>query len=429
MKLNKISIIGLGYIGLPTAAIFASKKIKVIGVDVNEKIVNTINQGKIHIVENDLDTLVSKVVKQGYLKATTKPESADVFFITVPTPFKDKNFKPDLSFIKSACKSIASILKVGNLVILESTSPVGTTEKISEWLSKARPDLTFPHTHGKKSDIRLAYCPERVLPGKILYELVHNDRIIGGMTSKCSDTTSKIYKLFVKGELIYTDPRTAEMSKLTENSFRDVNIAFANELSIICDKLNINVWDLIKIANLHPRVNILQPGPGVGGHCIAIDPWFIIDKSSANARLIRLARQINDQKTAWVVNKVKSEVANYLKENPTKKLKDVTIACYGITYKPNIDDLRESPALKITQKIAKKHAGKVIVFEPNIKVLPEMLKKNKNLYLKSFNKKNSSTNIAVLLVDHREFKNINISASKKIDTRGIWQSNVLNKYC
>ena len=379
MKINKISIIGLGYIGLPTAAIFASKKIKVVGVDVNEKIVNTINQGKIHIVENDLDSLVGKVVKQGYLKATTKPESADAFFITVPTPFKGKNFKPDLSFIISACKSISSKLKAGNIVVLESTSPVGTTEKISEWLAKARPDLTFPHTHGKKSNIRIAYCPERVLPGKILHELVHNDRIIGGMTSKCSDITSKIYKLFVKGKLDYTNPRTAEMSKLTENSFRDVNIAFANELSIICDKLDINVWDLIKIANLHPRVNILQPGPGVGGHCIAIDPWFIVNKNSVDARLIRLARQINDQKSKWVVNKVKLEVANYLKENPAKKLKDVTIGCYGISYKPNIDDLRESPALKITQKIAKQHPGKVIVFEPNIKILPKMLK-NKNLY-------------------------------------------------
>jgi len=419
MKIKKISIIGLGYIGLPTAAVFASKKIKVVGVDIGEKIVNTINQGKIHIVENDLESLVRKVVKQGFLRATTKPEPADVFFITVPTPFKGKKFKPDLSFVMNACKSISPNLKKGNLVVLESTSPVGTTEKISNWLAKARPDLTFPHTHGEKSNIRIAYCPERVLPGKILYELVHNDRVIGGMTSKCSEVTSKVYKLFVKGKFDITNPRTAEMSKLTENSFRDVNIAFANELSIICDKLNINVWELVKIANLHPRVNILQPGPGVGGHCIAIDPWFIVNKNSADARLIRLARQINDQKLDWVVKKVKIEVANYLEKNPTKKIKNITIGCFGITYKPNIDDIRESPALKITKKIANQHPGKVIVFEPNIKVLPKTLS-NKNLYLKPFKKKSSSVNIAVLLVDHNQFKNIKVLANKKIDTRGIW---------
>ena len=419
MKIKKISIIGLGYIGLPTAAVFASKKIKVVGVDIGEKIVNTINQGKIHIVENDLESLVRKVVKQGFLRATTKSEPADVFFITVPTPFKGKKFKPDLSFVMNACKSISPNLKKGNLVVLESTSPVGTTEKISNWLAKARPDLTFPHTHGEKSNIRIAYCPERVLPGKILYELVHNDRVIGGMTSKCSEVTSKVYKLFVKGKFDITNPRTAEMSKLTENSFRDVNIAFANELSIICDKLNINVWELVKIANLHPRVNILQPGPGVGGHCIAIDPWFIVNKTSADARLIRLARQINDQKLDWVVKKVKKEVANYLEKNSTKKIKNVTIGCFGITYKPNIDDIRESPALKITKKIANQHPGKVIVFEPNIKILPKILN-NKNLYLKPFKKKSSSVNIAVLLVDHNQFKNIKVLANKKIDTRGIW---------
>ncbi len=415
----KISVIGLGYIGLPTAAIFASKKIKVTGVDISERIVDTINQGEIHIVENNLDSLVHKVVKQGFLKATTIPEPADVFLITVPTPFKGKKFKPDLSYISNACKSIAPKLKSGNLVILESTSPVGTTEKISTWMAKIRPDLTFPHTHGVKSNIRIAYCPERVLPGKILHELVHNDRVIGGMTSKCSKLTSKIYKLFVKGKLDYTNPRTAEMSKLTENSFRDVNIAFANELSIICDKLDINVWDLIKIANLHPRVNILQPGPGVGGHCIAIDPWFIVNKNPTDARLIRLARQINDQKLNWVIKKVKNEVTNYLKKNPAKKIRNITIGCFGISYKPNIDDLRESPALKITQKIAEQHPGKVIVFEPNIKILPKKLK-NKNLYLKPFKKKSSSVNIAVLLVDHDQFKNIKVLANKKIDTRGIW---------
>ena len=411
MKINKISIIGLGYIGLPTAAIFASKKIKVVGVDTNEKIVNTINQGKIHIVENDLDSLVHKVVKQGFLKATTIPEPADVFFITVPTPFKGKKFKPDLSFIMNACKSISSKLKVGNLVVLESTSPVGTTEKISNWLAKARPDLTFPHTHGVKSNIRIAYCPERVLPGKILYELVHNDRIIGGMTSKCSDVTSKVYKLFVKGKLDYTNPRTAEMSKLTENSFRDVNIAFANELSIICDKLDINVWDLVKIANLHPRVNILQPGPGVGGHCIAIDPWFIVNKNSADARLIRLARQINDQKLKWVVSKVKLEVTNYLKKNPTKKIQNITIGCYGITYKPNIDDLRESPAVNIAQKMLEMNQAEILLVEPNIKQLPKKLATGN---LVSLDVAIEQADVLVVLVAHDEFKKEQLSSNARV---------------
>ena len=421
MKFNNISIIGLGYIGLPTASILASKKIKVIGVDINKKIVNTVNRGKTHIKEKGLDKLVNKVVKEGCLKATLKPKPADAFIITVPTPYKGKNYysDPDLSFIKAACKSIKSVLKAGNLVILESTSPVGTTDLVAEWLAKARPDLTFPQTQGEKSDIRIAYCPERVLPGKTLYELEHNDRIIGGMTAQCSKDACKIYKSFAKGEFIITNTHTAEMCKLTENSFRDVNIALANELSIICDKLNINVWELIKIANRHPRVNILQPGPGVGGHCIAIDPWFIVKKSAAEARLIRKAREINDQKSDWVVSKVRSEVNKYLEENPNKNAKDVTIACFGITYKPNIDDLRESPALLITQKIAEEHPGKVLVFEPNIKKLPKSLK-NKNLQLQTFTGKTKAVNVAVLLVDHREFKNANIPAGNKIDTRGIW---------
>jgi UDP-N-acetyl-D-mannosaminuronic acid dehydrogenase len=278
MDFSTISVIGLGYIGLPTAAVFAARKLKVIGVDVNQKAVDTINGGQIHIVEPDLDIVVHAAVTEGYLRASTRPEPADAFLIAVPTPFKDGH-APDLSYIESASKSIAPVLKKGDLVILESTSPVGATEKMASWLADARPDLTFPQTHGEASDIRVAHCPERVLPGHVLRELVQNDRVIGGMTPKCSEAATRLYKLFVEGECIITNARTAEMCKLTENSFRDVNIAFANELSMICDKFDVDVWELIKLANRHPRVNILQPGPGVGGHCIAVDPWFIVSQA------------------------------------------------------------------------------------------------------------------------------------------------------
>src|SRR5690606_30253527 len=267
-----VSIIGLGYIGLPTAAMFASRKVRVIGVDINAEAVATINRGEIHIVEPDLDIAVRAAVTEGYLRATTEPEPADAFLIAVPTPFKGDNHEPDLSYIESAARAVAPVLRPGNLVVLESTSPVGATEQMAEWLAGARPDLSFPQTAGEDSDIRIAHCPERVLPGKVMQELIHNDRVIGGMTPRCSDAAVALYKRFVEGECVVTNARTAEMAKLTENSFRDVNIAFANELSIICDKLGIDVWELIALANRHPRVNILQPGPGVGGHCIAVDP-------------------------------------------------------------------------------------------------------------------------------------------------------------
>ncbi|MCF6189011.1 MAG: UDP-N-acetyl-D-mannosamine dehydrogenase, partial [Cocleimonas sp.] len=278
MKFETISVIGLGYIGLPTAAAFASRKVKVIGVDVNQEAVDIINQGKIHIVEPDLDIAVQSAVSAGYLKATTTPEPADAFLIAVPTPFKGDH-EPDLKYIESATKAIAPVLKEGDLVILESTSPVGTTEKMAEWISEARPDLIPPPFNIKnpKLNIKIAHCPERVLPGQVMRELIENDRVIGGLTPECSKASVELYKIFVQGDCIITNSRTAEMAKLTENSFRDVNIAFANELSLICDKLDINVWELIELSNRHPRVNILQPGPGVGGHCIAVDPWFIVD--------------------------------------------------------------------------------------------------------------------------------------------------------
>ncbi len=417
MQFNTISVIGLGYIGLPTAAVFASRKIRVVGVDVNQHTVDTINRGEIHIVEPDLDMVVQAAVTEGYLRATNAPEAADAFLVAVPTPFKGDKHEPDLRYIEAASKAIAKVLQPGNLVILESTSPVGATEQMAEWLAEARPDLTFPQTHGEASDIRIAHCPERVLPGHVLRELVQNDRVIGGMTAKCSEVACALYKTFVLGECVVTNARTAELAKLTENSFRDVNIAFANELSMVCDKLDINVWELIRLANRHPRVNILQPGPGVGGHCIAVDPWFIVSSAPEEARLIRTAREVNDSKPEWVINKVKLAVAEYLQENPDKTAKDVTIACFGLAFKADIDDLRESPALAITQEIASTHPGKIVAVEPNIKALPNNL--GSLMCLTTYEKASELAQIKVFLVDHKEFKRTNFKDKIIIDTRGI----------
>ncbi|WMN61186.1 UDP-N-acetyl-D-mannosamine dehydrogenase [Pseudoalteromonas xiamenensis] len=420
MSFNNISVIGLGYIGLPTAGMFASRKIKVIGVDVNQKAVDTINRGEIHIVEPELDMIVRAVVAEGYLKATTKPEPAEAFLIAVPTPFKKSDNpipEPDLSYIEAASKAIAPVLKKGDLVILESTSPVGATEQMSAWLADARPDLTFPQQAGEESDIRIAHCPERVLPGHVVRELVENDRVIGGMTAKCSTRAIELYKTFVKGECVVTNARTAEMAKLTENSFRDVNIAFANELSMICDKLDINVWELIKLANRHPRVNILQPGPGVGGHCIAVDPWFIVSKTPDDAKLILTARLVNDSKPEWVINKVKVAISDFLQANPTKTAKDVTIACYGLAFKPDIDDLRESPALDIAMKLAEMHVGTVLAVEPNIDSLPLYVD---YISLGTLDYVRDKSDIHVLLVDHKEFKVNLVNNLNLIDTKGIW---------
>lgn len=423
MPFQIISVVGLGYIGLPTAAVFASRKKRVIGVDVNQQAVETINRGEIHIIEPDLDMVVHAAVTEGYLRATTTPEPADAFLIAVPTPFKGDH-EPDLSYIESASKAIAPVLKIGDLVILESTSPVGATEQMAAWLAEARPDLSFPQSHGEDSDIRIAHCPERVLPGHVLRELVQNDRVIGGMTPKCSEVAVKLYKIFVEGECVISNARTAEMCKLTENSFRDVNIAFANELSIICGKLDINVWELIRLANRHPRVNILQPGPGVGGHCIAVDPWFIVSKTPEETKLIRVAREVNDGKPQWVNEKVKLAVAEFLQENPEKTALDVTIACFGLSFKPDIDDLRESPALDITQKIAATHPGCVLAIEPNIEELPAKLAGTK-LVLKSLDQALAESDIFVLLVDHKVFKDVPVAAlrgRKIVDTRGVWVS-------
>lgn len=413
-QFKHICVIGLGYIGLPTAATFAAHGVKVTGVDVNSRAVDMINQGKVHIVEPDLDALVRDVVAQQKLSAQLTPTAADAYIVAVPTPFKD-NHEPDLKYIESAAKALAPHLVKGSLVILESTSPVGATEQMAAWLSEARPDLSFPQQAGEQADILIAHCPERVLPGKVLQELISNDRIVGGMTPRCSQAAIDLYKVFVKGDCIKTNARTAEMCKLTENSFRDVNIAFANELSIICDKLDINVWELIKLANRHPRVNILQPGPGVGGHCIAVDPWFIVAKTPEQARLIRTAREVNDSKPEWVIDQVKIKIAEFLQANPEKTIKDVTVACYGLAFKPDIDDLRESPALEITKQLAEQGLN-VCAIEPNIQSLPSRLPQNVKLI--DFNNR-SQADIHLILVAHREFKTMTITSEYILNTVGI----------
>lgn len=400
MVFNTISIIGLGYIGLPTASLLASRKQNIVGVDASEHVVNMVNAGKIHIVEPGLDVLLEQAVTDGYLRATTIPEAADAFLIAVPTPFTAEH-KPDLSYVESVAHSIAPVLVQGNLIILESTSQVGTTEQFARWLAADRPDLTFPQNAGDAADIHIAYCPERVLPGRMLQELVSNDRVVGGMSSTASNMAANLYKIFVKGDIAMTNARTAEMCKLTENSFRDVNIAFANELSMICDKLNIDVWELISLANRHPRVNILQPGTGVGGHCIAVDPWFIVDSAPDEARLIRTAREVNDHKPQWVLEKIKVAIADVLAKEPRKTMQDVTVACLGLAFKPDIDDLRESPALRIAQAVAQLGC-RVLVVEPHIEDLPVALQ-HPNVVLISFEDALKVTDAVCVLVRHTFF--------------------------
>ncbi|GHC44458.1 UDP-N-acetyl-D-mannosamine dehydrogenase [Ulvibacter litoralis] len=384
---------GLGYIGLPTAALIASRGIYVTGVDINQQVVDTINKGKIHIVEPELDGLVHHVVKEGYLKASTVLVEADVYLIAVPTPFKG-DYVPDLSYVMSAVSKIIPTLKTGALVILESTSPVGTTQKVQELIFEARPDL--------KDKIFIAYCPERVLPGNVIYELEQNDRAIGGIDEASTEKAVRFYKFFVKGELHKTNSQTAEMCKLVENSSRDVQIAFANELSMICDKANINVWELIRLANKHPRVNVLQPGTGVGGHCIAVDPWFIVSEFPEEAKIIRLAREINNYKTDWAVEKVKNTALQFKIDTG----RNATIACMGLAFKPNIDDLRESPALHVSDAL-QKDGFLTLEVEPNLTNEPSRK-------LTPFDEAIEKADIIVFLVAHSEFKNLVIEENKII---------------
>ena len=414
----KISVVGLGYIGLPTAAMFATRKIEVVGVDVNSCTVDTINRGEIHIVEPDLDMLVHAAVTEGYLRATTTPESSQAFLIAVPTPFKGENHEPDLSYIRSAVEAIAPVLEPGNLIVIESTTPVGTAEQLAVWLAEARADLSFPQQAGEASDIRIAHCPERVLPGKVMQELITNDRVIGGMTPACSALATRLYKVFVTGDcVIASNPSVAEMAKLTENGFRDVNIAFANELSIICGKLGIDVWELIRLANQHPRVNVLQPGPGVGGHCIAVDPWFIVGSAPEQARLIRAAREVNDAKPAWVIDKVRAEIDALMASGSGRQTDDVAIACYGLTYKSDTDDLRESPSLEIVARLAARHPGPILVVEPNIAAVPQEAGRAELVDFEGA----AWADIHLMLVDHAPFRARAMPGGRVVDTRGVWK--------
>lgn len=405
-----VCVIGLGYIGLPTAAVLANSGPSVVGVDVTPNTVDTINQGKAHIIEVDLDGLLQGVVARGALKAQTSPDNADVFIIAVPTPFRE-NKAPDLSFVESAVRSLAPFVREGNLLILESTVPPGATEELVGWIEEERPDLK--QSGGVGHSFFVAHCPERVLPGRVLVELIQNDRIIGGVTPQCALRAKALYELFVRSECYLTNARTAELAKLTENAFRDVNIAFANELSLICDDLSINVWELIKLANKHPRVNILQPGPGVGGHCIAVDPWFIADASPGHARLIKTARDINDEKPSKVVAQVTAALHD---------TKQQTVAFFGLAFKADIDDLRESPAIEIVSRVAKTPGIEIFVVEPNIDGLPSNLS-TLGVQLVEAEKAIERANVCVMLVDHKPFKQIdvdNLEGKILIDTRGVW---------
>lgn len=415
----KISVIGLGYIGLPTATMFASRRIPVVGVDISPNVVDTVNQGRIHIVEPELDMLVHAAVSEGFLRATLIPEPADAFLVAVPTPFAD-DYKPDLRYVRSAALAIAPVLKAGDIVILESTSPVGTTEQLVQWLADARPDLRFPDHDEAECDVNVAYCPERVLPGQVVRELVENDRIIGGITPACARRANEVYRVFVQGQLIVTNARTAEMCKLTENAFRDVNIAFANELSVICDKLSIDVWELIRLANHHPRVNILKPGCGVGGHCIAVDPWFVVSSAPDEAKLIRSARQINDAKPEWVLHKIDEAVEGVRAKNPSRHRSDLTIACYGLAFKPNIDDLRESPALHIVQALARRFEGSVLAVEPHVEEVPQGLM---GVRMTSIDEALAVADVNVVLVGHNAFVESDaLRIGRPLDFTGIFAS-------
>jgi len=408
---STVCVVGLGYVGLPTAAIMASRGLKVLGVDTNVLAVDLINQGKVHIIEPDLDILVNGAVAMGKLKAAVIPGAADAFIIAVPTPFKDDHV-PNLSYVEAAAHAIAPFLQTGNLVIIESTSPVGTTEQLSKWLAVDRPDLTFPHNNQNDSDICVAHSPERVLPGRVLIELVSNDRVIGGITEKCAERAGALYDQVIDGKSLLTTARTAELVKLAENAYRDVNIAFANELGNVCYDMDIDVWKAIELANHHPRVNILAPGPGVGGHCIAVDPWFIVDGAPDQTPLIQAARLVNDLKPRSIVAQIKAAAG---------KINSPTVACLGLAYKADIDDLRESPAVDITRQVFDLGIT-VLAVEPHVNVLPKKLTGVQKTDLEDAVNR---ADIIVLLTDHSQFKNMDkalLTGKTVIDSRGIWRS-------
>lgn len=411
-KKPDVCVVGLGYIGLPTAAVIARSGCRVIGVDVNQTVVDTINRGEIHIEEVDLDGLVQGVVSRQMLRASTSVGPADIFVIAVPTPFDDQH-APDISYVLDAAKNIAPVLKIGDAIILESTSPVGTTDRVRDLIAQLRPDLKVPGITHETPDIAIAYCPERVLPGRILEELTNNDRSIGGITPRCARKALTFYKRFVRGECVTTDARSAEMTKLVENAFRDVNIAFANELSMIADHMDLDVWEVIRLANRHPRVNILQPGPGVGGHCIAVDPWFIVHGAPEQSPLIRTARNVNDGKIDHVIDRARERI----QANPGMK-----IGCMGLAFKANIDDFRESPALKAAAVLSKEFGDRIYIVEPYAASLPSAFKGTR-AKLVDIDRALLECGMLITLVDHDSFKAIPLAerASKIVyDVRGIW---------
>lgn len=412
-EFTTVSIIGLGYVGLPTAALVASRNIRVIGIDSNPEIVSTINQGRVHIVEADLDGLVQKVVGNGFLSARVDPQPADVFVIAVPTPIREDR-SPNISYVIAATRAIAPVLKRGDLVILESTSPIGTTEQLSDLIGDLRPDLAVPTRAGANADISVVYCPERVLPGRTLAELVSNDRSIGGITHRCARHGQRFYKTFVRGTCYRTTARTAELVKLSENSFRDTNIAFANELSLICDRFGINVWEVIDLANRHPRVNILRPGPGVGGHCVAVDPWFLVHSAPDLARIVRTAREVNDGKVGYTVGRCVELI---------ERSDNALVACLGLAFKANVDDLRESPALEVAVELSRRLGNRIRIVEPNIDTLPRELAE---LGAEKIDLETAlaSCGVLLLLVDHDDFKMLSSSelgSAIVYDTRGVWK--------
>ncbi|WP_313318461.1 UDP-N-acetyl-D-mannosamine dehydrogenase [Stenotrophomonas sp.] len=414
MNDRTVSVIGLGYIGLPTAATFAAHGRAVVGVDISERAVSAINQGTAHIEEQGLPEMVSQGVASGKLRAVLSPVAADDFIIAVPTPVDHETHQPDVGYVMAAGRSIASVLRKGNLVVLESTSPVGTTRQLAQLLAELRPDLRFPLDGESNPDVHLAYCPERIIPGQMLRELVENDRIIGGMSERCTDRAAALYRTFVKGQCVPSNDRTAELCKLAENSYRDVNIAFANELSMICGNLDIDVWRLIELANRHPRVNILRPGPGVGGHCIAVDPWFIVSSDPERARIIRTARQVNDSKPKYVLDLVAEAVRKFPEEHPR-------IVCLGLSYKPDVDDFRESPALAIAQSLSAAYPGAVVCVDPYSHALSASGEDVDSLKIADVEVGLKEADIVVALVSHSAFRDIAYPVEATvIDACGLW---------
>ncbi|NGN43843.1 UDP-N-acetyl-D-mannosamine dehydrogenase [Mesorhizobium sp. CGMCC 1.15528] len=412
---GRLAIVGMGYIGLPTAVVLATRGIDVIGVDINPATVAAVSRGEVPFVEPDLAVAVSGAVAMGRLSATSEMPEADAFIIAVPTPFNGDR-TANLSYVQAAAEQIAPKLRSGNIVVLESTSPPGTTEKIAEWIGALRPDLKMPHDGETGADIFVAHCPERVLPGRIMIEMITNDRVVGGLTKRCAERAASIYRVFAQGEILLTDAASAEMAKLVENAYRDVNIAFANEISLITESLHIDVWEVIRLANRHPRVNILSPGPGVGGHCIPVDPWFIVAAAPKLSPLIRTAREVNDRRPHHVAEQVAEKA---------KRFREPTIACLGLTFKANVDDVRESPAIEVVGLIAEALPNvDILLADPYVDSLPSMLSGYSNLRMEGAYQAVERADIVVLLVEHEPFKairNTRLGGKVVYDTRGAWR--------